>query len=68
MVRFGPLGGCEGVEMGEPVMMWVAYACVWIASSAAIAFAVYITHNPVCLWAFLIPALVNVKTGPRADD
>jgi len=40
---------------------YAAYALVWIASSAAILGAVYITHSAWCLWAFIIPGSVSLK-------
>lgn len=32
------------------------YACVWLATAVGVGLGLYITKNPNCLWAFLIPA------------
>lgn len=34
--------------------MDIAQACKWIFGSLAIAYAIHITEEPMCLWAFLL--------------
>ncbi len=44
--------------------LYVAYAAVWVATSIAVGIAIYVTQNPFCLLALLIPGGIslNVKT------
>ena len=44
-----------------------AYALMWIAASAAILGAVYITHSAWCLWAFILPSSVSLKYRDTKD-
>jgi len=45
--------------------LYVAYAVAWIATSFAVGVGIYITQNPICLFAMLIPAGIslNVRTS-----
>lgn len=47
---------------------YTAYALMWIAASAAVLGAVYITHSGWCLWALLLPACVSLKYRGGKDD
>lgn len=40
---------------------WSAYATIWIVTGIVVLAGVYLTHSANCLWALLIPALINVK-------
>lgn len=42
-------------------MMYLAYAIMWVAVSAAAVVGLWLTQNPNCLWVFLIPAMVGMK-------
>jgi hypothetical protein len=42
--------------------VYIGYACAWIATGVAVAVGVYITKNPNCLWALLIPTLISIST------
>ena len=46
--------------------MYFAVAIVWLSVSIAICYTIYVTRNPQCLWAFLIPAILSWH--PRNDD
>jgi len=37
-------------------------ATAWIGVSVCVIAAPYLTHNANCLWAFMIPALIGVKS------
>jgi hypothetical protein len=43
------------------MMIWVAYATAWAATGAAVTAGVYITGSGYCLWALLIPAMVEIR-------
>ena len=47
-------------------MPWVWLSIVWIASCSAIGYALFITKNPHCLWALLIPASMGFTSRPSA--
>lgn len=49
-------------------MMWIAYACAWIATSAAIIAGIYLTGSAWCLWAFFIPAMIKVTHEDNKND
>lgn len=40
-------------------MKEIGYAAAWIGTSAAVIAGIYFTGSPNCLWALLIPALIN---------
>lgn len=40
---------------------YVAFASAWIATGVAVCFAVYITKDASCLWAFLLPSFLSLK-------
>lgn len=42
-------------------MIWFAYACIWIATAAAVIFAIHATESAVPLWAMILPALISIK-------
>lgn len=39
-----------------------AWAIVWVAVSVAVITGLYLTRDSNCLWAFVLPALISVKT------
>lgn len=45
------------------INIFFTYAIIWIAVSAAVIAGIIITQNANCLWAFLLPALMRVKTS-----
>lgn len=55
------------METVPMVIAYTAYAIMWVAASAAILGAVYITHSAWCLWALLIPATVSLKYTSDKD-
>ena len=42
--------------------MWIAYACVWIATSASVGIGILVTKSLTPLWAMIIPAMVSVSS------
>jgi len=42
-------------------MAYAAYGMMWVATAAAVCIGLWLTQNPNCLWALLIPALVSLK-------
>lgn len=43
------------------MMAYLAYAIAWMSTAAAVVAGVYFTHSAWCLWAFLLPAGINLK-------
>jgi hypothetical protein len=43
--------------------LYVGYAFAWISTACAVAVGIWITKNPNCLWAMLIPAFIGIKSG-----
>lgn len=48
-------------------MAYFAYGMMWVAASAAIAFAVYVTQTATPLWALLIPAMVEYSSNSSCE-
>ncbi len=44
-------------------LFWLGYGLMWLSVSIAISIAIYFTHDIKCLWFFMIPALIKIKTG-----
>jgi hypothetical protein len=40
---------------------YIAYGCAWFATAIGVGVGLYYTHNPHCLWAFLIPGFINLR-------
>jgi hypothetical protein len=40
---------------------YIAYGMVWLATGFAVAVGIYVTKNPNCLWAMLIPAITSLR-------
>lgn len=43
--------------------MWLGFSLMWVSVSAAVSVGIYVTHSPLCLWAFLFPALMRMTSG-----
>lgn len=48
--------------------MWLAYACAWLATAAAVIAGIYFTESAWCLWALLIPLGISVSTKKDTQD
>lgn len=48
--------------------IFFAYTVMWIAVSVAVIAGLIITQNTNCLWAFLIPGLIKLKTSSEDND
>jgi hypothetical protein len=40
---------------------YIAYGMIWMATAVAVGIGIWITKNPNCLWAMLIPGLISLK-------
>lgn len=49
-------------------MFWIAYAVMWISTAVAVIFGIYETGSAWCLWAFLIPAMVDININEGSDE
>lgn len=49
-------------------LVLIMYGLVWVSVSIPISIAIYFTHNINCLWFFIIPALIRVKTNDKGDE
>lgn len=49
-------------------LVLVVYGLIWLSVSIAISIAIYFTHDIKCLWFFIIPALIRIKTGEDEDE
>jgi len=47
--------------------VFLAYALIWFAVSAAVIIGMVITKNPNCLWAFIIPCFVKPEIWKNDD-
>ena len=47
--------------------IWISYGIMWLSVSIAISVALYFTHSIHCLWFFIIPLLIRVKTGDENE-
>lgn len=43
--------------------VYIAWGISWLAVALGISVAIYITKNTACLWFFLIPAFISIKTS-----
>ena len=41
--------------------MWKAYAAAWVSTSAAVIAGIHFTRSAWCLWALMLPLMINVK-------
>lgn len=50
--------------------MWFAYATMWVAVAVAVIAGMLITKSAWCLWAFILPANIEVKSksDSKNDD
>lgn len=44
-------------------MAYIAYTMAWLATSAAAIAGMYFTHSAWCLWVFILPACIGIKSG-----
>jgi len=44
-------------------MLYLAYGIAWLSTGIATSIGIYITKDPTCLWAMLIPAMIGLSTG-----
>lgn len=42
-------------------MFWIAYSIMWMSVAAATAYGLYLTKNPNCLWALIIPTFMSFR-------
>lgn len=43
-------------------MIYLSYAAAWISTAAGVIAGVYFTRSPWCLWAFLLPWILNCSS------
>lgn len=48
-------------------MIWFAYAMAWISTSVAVTAGMYFTHSAWCLWAFILPACIELTRNSKDD-
>lgn len=48
--------------------IWLVYAAIWISVGVAVSVGIYVTKSADCLWAFLIPLLVNIRISKKGID
>lgn len=41
-------------------MLYFAYVMAWISTSVAVIAGMYFTHSAWCLWAFILPACIEL--------
>jgi hypothetical protein len=51
----------------KTALPYIAYSIAWIAVAAAVGYAIYMTKDARCLWAFLIPAMIGVGKS-KSDE
>lgn len=49
-------------------MVYLAYAMAWISTSAAVIAGMYFTKSAWCLWAFVLPACIELKHKPKGKE
>ena len=49
-------------------MIGIVLMVIWLSVSIAICVGIYFTHDINCLWFFIIPALIRVKTKDEGDE
>ena len=47
------------------VMAYIGWGMMWVAVSVAVIFAVYWTHTAMPLWAFVIPATIELRPAKQ---
>lgn len=48
-------------------MIYFAYAMAWVSTAVATIAGMYFTHSAWCLWAFILPACIEL-THKNKDD
>ena len=48
--------------------MWIAYATMWVAVAVAVIAGMLITKSAWCLWAFLLPSGIELKTSSASES
>lgn len=48
-------------------MIYFAYAMAWISTSVAVIAGMYFTHSAWCLWAFILPACIELTRSHKDD-
>ena len=49
-------------------MIYFAYAMAWISTSAAVIAGMYFTKSAWCLWAFALPACIELTCKPKDEE
>ncbi len=49
-------------------MIYFAYAMAWISASAAVIAGMYFTKSAWCLWAFILPACIEIKHKKKDEE
>jgi hypothetical protein len=50
------------------VKLFTAYAIVWVATAGAVVAGIIVTKSPGCLWALLLPAMLEIKGASHKED
>ena len=48
-------------------MPWVWLSVVWISCASAVGYGLFVTKNPHCLWALLIPTFIGFESSRNRD-
>ena len=46
----------------------IIYGFIWFIVGLVIIYGLSVTHDIKCLWFFIIPALIRIKTGENEDE
>ena len=53
-------------------MIWLGYGLAWLSTAIATSVGIYYTYSAWCLWAFILPACINISSskeeGSKNDD
>lgn len=49
-------------------MIYFAYAMAWISTSVAVVAGMYFTKSAWCLWAFVLPACIELTHKPKDKE
>lgn len=50
-------------------MIYFAYVMAWISTSVAVIAGMYFTHSAWCLWAFILPACIElIHDGEESEE
>lgn len=49
-------------------MIYFVYAMAWISTSAAVIAGMYFTKSAWCLWAFVLPACIELTHKPKDEE